>query len=468
MKTVVIVGGGITGLSAAYYLERELSEEQKQQLRIVVVEAKEKLGGKIHTMDESGFIVEAGADSIVTRKQNTAPLLEELGMTEEVVYNATGKSYIYTEGQLKLIPEEAVFGIPIGLESLAKSELVSAEGKVEALKDVYTPNESYTAADSVGDFLEAFLGEELVRKQIAPVLSGVYSGSLKELTLASTMPYLLDYKNEYGSIMLGLEAKRQVFKGNGDKKFFSFHGGLSSLVDRLEKKLQRVEFIKGVSVTSIQRSQDASQGYKVQLGNGAILSADSVVLSVPHQIAMSLLHQEELDADFSRLRGSSMLSVYLGFDLDDDALPVDGTGFIVSGSADVRCNACTWTSRKWSHTSAEGKFLTRLFYKSTSPGFEELAAMTEEQLREVALSDVNRSLGIEAKPTSCVVYKWLEAMPNYHLQHPELVRSLESKMEQLYPGILLAGCSYYGVGIPDCIANGEATAKAIAHNLFIN
>lgn len=461
MKTVVIVGGGITGLSAAYYLQRERSEEQ-EQLRIVVVEAKEKLGGKIHTIHESGFIMEAGADSIVTRKQNTVPLLEELGLTDEVVYNATGKSYIYTEGQLKLIPEEAVFGIPIGLESLAKSELVSAEGKVEALRDIYTPNEAYTAEDSVGEFLEAFLGEELVRKQIAPVLSGVYSGSLKDLTLASTMPYLLDYKNEYGSIMLGLEANRHVFKGNGNKKFFSFHGGLGSLVDRFEEKLQNVEFIKGVPVKGIQKSSDSSLSYQVQLGDRSVLTADYIVLSAPHQASMSMLNNDVLNVDFSRLRGSSMLSVYLGFDLDDDALPVDGTGFIVSGSGDVRCNACTWTSRKWPHTSVEGKFLVRLFYKSTSPGFEELANRTEEQLRDIALSDVERSLGIQEKPVSCVVYKWLDAMPNYHLQHPELVRSLEGKMEQLYPGVLLAGCSYYGVGIPDCIANGEAAAKRIA------
>lgn len=464
MKTVVIVGGGITGLSAAYYLERELSEAQ-EQLRIVVVEAKEKLGGKIHTIHESGFIMEAGADSIVTRKQNTVPLLEELGLAEEVVNNATGKSYIYTEGQLKLIPEEAVFGIPIGLESLAKSELVSAEGKVEALRDIYTPNESYTAEDSVGAFLEAFLGEELVRKQIAPVLSGVYSGSLKDLTLASTMPYLLDYKNEYGSIMLGLEANRHVFKGNGNKKFFSFNGGLGRLVDRFEEKLKNVEFIKGVPVNGIQKSSDSSPSYQVQLGDGSILPADYIVLSAPHQAAMSMLNSDDLNRDFSRLRGSSMLSVYLGFDLDDDALPVDGTGFIVSGSEDVRCNACTWTSRKWPHTSAEGKLLTRLFYKSTSPGFEELANMTEDQLLDLALSDVARSLGIQAKPVCCVIYKWLDAMPNYHLQHPELVRSLEERMKQLYPGVLLAGCSYYGVGIPDCIANGEATAKRIAQDI---
>ncbi|MGU5098889.1 hypothetical protein MAY08_31190, partial [Escherichia coli] len=129
------------------------------------------------------------------------------------------RSFIYIDDELKLIPEDTVFGIPLSLESLAKSDLISSEGKVEALKDFYTKNESFTKNDSVGSFLESFLGKELVEKQISPVLSGVYSGKLSDLTIASTLPYLLDYKNKYGSIIQGLSENRQIFKGTGDKKF---------------------------------------------------------------------------------------------------------------------------------------------------------------------------------------------------------------------------------------------------------
>ncbi|RCX16956.1 oxygen-dependent protoporphyrinogen oxidase [Fontibacillus phaseoli] len=463
MKTVVIVGGGITGLSAAYYLNRQIAE-RKLDARIVVVESYGKLGGKINTISRNGFFMEAGADSMVTRKPNMDQLIDELGLRDEVVYNATGKSYIYTEGKLKLIPEEAVFGIPLSLESLAGSKLISAEGKVEALKDFYTTNDGeFTKNDSVGLFLEAFLGKEIVEKQIAPVLSGVYSGKLNELTIASTLPYLLDYKNKYGSIMKGLAENRQAFKGKGDRKFFSFQNGVSTLVDKMHSELlPETEFIIGIGAEKITKTGNQ---YKIVLSDQRELTADFVVMATSHSVAQSILGDDSLNEDFHELKNSSMISVYLGFDIPDEKLPVDGTGFIVSQSDNVVCDACTWTSRKWKHTSAESHLLVRLFYKSSGPSFARLKDMSKEELLEVALGDIRNSLGIEAAPVTHLVTKWLDEMPNYHIKHHELVKSLEQKMAAAYPGVYLAGCSYYGVGIPDCIANGEKTAARIAGQL---
>ncbi|MEF2965960.1 protoporphyrinogen oxidase [Paenibacillus sp. M1] len=463
MKTVVVVGGGITGISAAYYLNRQ-AKERNLDVRITVVESYRKLGGKINTIAQDGFVMEAGADSIVTRKPNMDQLIDELGLRDEVVYNATGKSYIYTDGQLKLIPEEAVFGIPLSLESLANSELISAEGKVAALKDFYSTNDGkFTENDSVGLFLEEFLGKEIVEKQIAPVLSGVYSGKLNELTIASTLPYLLEYKNKYGSIIKGLAENRQTFKGKGDRKFFSFHNGVLALVDKMVGELPEAEFIVGVGADRITKADD--RRYKVTLSDQRELDADFVVLATSHAVAQSVLGDREMDEDFQDLTSNSMISVYLGFDIPDEKLPADGTGFIVSQSDDVVCDACTWTSRKWKHTSTDSRLLVRMFYKSTSPSFAELKGMTKDELLQVALKDIRSSLGIDAAPVTHLVTKWLDDMPKYHIRHHELVQSLEKKMAASYPGVYLAGCSYYGVGIPDCIANGEKTAQRIAEQL---
>lgn len=467
MKTVVIIGGGITGVSTAYYLQKKIAADGLAQPRIVVIEAGKRLGGKIRSLHQDGFLMETGADSIVTRKQNVAPLVDELGLRDEVVYNATGKSYIYADGKLKLIPEDAVFGIPMSLEALATSELISAEGKVEALKDFYTANETFGINDSIGLFLEAFLGKEIVEKQIAPVLSGVYSGKLNDLTIASTLPYLLDYKNKYGSIIRGLAEHRQQFKGNGDKKFFSFKNGVSALVDAMENRLDQVEFMKGIPAERIEKS-GSEHPYAVTLSDGREMEADFVVFAVPHDVSRKVLNDRSLNEDFDRMLNSSMISVYLGFDLPDEKLPYDGTGFITAQSEDVVCDACTWTSRKWSHTSAEGRFLVRLFYKSVNPSFSKLQQLSEDELLEVAIKDVAASLGIESRPVTHAVTKWLDAMPNYHIRHHELVGSLEAKMSAAYPGVYLTGCSYYGVGIPDCIANGEKTAEAISKQLTQN
>ncbi|MCM3568674.1 protoporphyrinogen oxidase [Neobacillus mesonae] len=456
MKTVVVIGGGITGLSAMYELQKWKIANQSD-VRLVLVETSDCLGGKIRTVKQNGFIMEAGADSLVARKMESFPLIKELDLEKEVVYNATGRSFIYVDGEVKPIPEDAVFGIPASIESLAESTLVSAEGKVEALKDFYTKNETFTKNDSIGSFLEHFLGQELVEKQIAPVLSGVYSGKLSDLTIASTLPYLLDYKNEYGSIIKGLSANKQKFQG-GDRKFLSFRNGLNSLIDALENQLNEVEILKNTKVMKIEQDHNR---YQIVLHNQEIIEADYAVLSIPNTAAENLLDNQDLKNEFSGLKNSSLISVYFGFDLPDSLLPADGTGFITANTAELSCNACTWSSRKWEHTSKSGNLLVRLFYKSGHPSFASLKEMNEEELLQAALEDIRKSLKIKAQPTASEITKWTNTMPNYLITHPKSVAALEDKMANVYPGIILAGCSYYGVGIPDCIENGIDSAQKI-------
>ncbi|NRD80124.1 protoporphyrinogen oxidase [Bacillus sp. BRMEA1] len=460
MKTILVIGGGVTGLSAMYELQK-WKKENGPDVRLVLVEESEQLGGKIRTVKQNGFVIETGADSIVSRKMETTTLLKELGLEDEVVYNATGISYIYTDGELKAIPEDSVFGIPASIESLANSSLVSAEGKVAALKDLYSKNETFTKNDSIGAFLEYFLGTELVEKQIAPVLSGVYSGNLSDLTIASTLPYLIDYKEQYGSIIKGFEANKQKFKG-GQRKFFSFKNGLGSLIDSLENKLDEAEIFKNTKVSKIEK---ANGPYQVHLSNQEIIEADYVILSIPNISAEILIDDPELEREFAHLKNSSLISVYVGFDVPDSVLPADGTGFITANTDELSCNACTWTSRKWAHTSKSGNLLVRLFYKSSHPSFESLKGMELEELLQIALRDIEKSLGITAVPVTSEVTDWFEQMPNYLISHPKSVGALESILASSYPGIILAGCSYYGVGIPDCLNNGVESARKVIQTL---
>ncbi len=461
LKTVLVIGGGITGLSAIYELHKWKKANQSD-VRLILAEASSELGGKIRTVKDHSFIMEAGADSIVSRKVNTMSFIKELGLENEVVYNASGRSFLYTENELKQIPADAVFGIPTSVESLAKTTLVSAEGKVEALKDLYTKNDTFTKNDSIGDFLEYFLGKELVQKQIGPVLSGVYSGKLTDLTIASTLPYVLDYKNEYGSIIKGFEANKEKFQSGGGKKFFSFKSGLGKLIDAYEEKLEDAEILKNTKINKIEKS---GERYQALLHNQEVIEADYVVLSIPSNEAQKLFNDSELESSFSQFRNSSLISVYVGFDVPDSILPEDGTGFITSDSNDVLCNACTWTSRKWEHTSKTKSLLVRLFYKSSIPEFPSLSEMDKDQLLETALSDIHKSLGITAKPVTCEITKWTDSMPNYLISHPHTIENLEKKLSASYPGIMLAGCSYYGVGIPDCIENGSNIAETIIRKL---
>ncbi|MFJ7827776.1 protoporphyrinogen oxidase [Psychrobacillus sp. NPDC096623] len=461
MKKVVVIGGGITGLSTMHYLQK-LKKVKSLDLELVLVEANEFLGGKIHTKQQDNFIMEVGADSIVARDEAITQLIEELQLEGEKVYNSTGISYIFTNNELHAIPADTVFGIPTSIESLNSSTLVSDAGKKEALKDLELQNETFTKESSVGSFLEYFLGKELVEKQIVPVLSGVYSGDLDKLTIATTLPYLIDYKNKYGSIIKGLEENKAKFQAAANKKFISFQNGLSTLIDRLEEVLSESTIIKGVATQKVEKKDGR---YMVLLANGEMIEADSVVLAAPHQVAQEILQDDQLDTDFDKLKNSSLISIYLGFDIPDEQLPAEGTGFIVSENSDVKCNACTWTSRKWTHTSKDNQLLVRMFYKSASPAFESMKNMTEEELVEVALQDIEMSMKLTGKPHVIEVTKWNDQMPNYHLAHGGAIQSLTAKMANSMPNVLLAGCSYYGVGIVACIKNGKETAENIINSI---
>ncbi|MED3961436.1 protoporphyrinogen oxidase [Niallia taxi] len=462
MKNVVVVGGGITGLSAMYYLQK-IKREHKLDIKLILIEAEKSLGGKIHTIQKGNFIMETGADSIVARNKNVLPFVKELGLEEELVYNATGISYIHTKDKLLEIPKDSVFGIPMTIESLFSSELISTKGKLEALKDLFKTNKHFTKETSIGEFLEYFLGKEIVEKQITPVLAGVYSGGLYNLTMASTLPYLLDYKEKYGSIIHGLGKNKSQFQSASNKKFISFQNGLSTIINRLEEVLEDVEIKKEAAVTSIRKVE---QVYSIGLASGDILQADHIVLTAPHQVAEKLLATEGLAEEFAKLQNSSNITMYLAYDIPDDRLPKDGTGFIVAEDSDLTCNACTWTSRKWTHTSKSSSLLLRLFYKKSNPAFKHLNSLTEEELLKVAVKDVEKSLGITEKPTSYEVTKWNDLMPVYSLQHKSAIDSINKGMAELYPNILLAGSSYYGVGIAACIANGEEIAVELAKSLL--
>jgi protoporphyrinogen/coproporphyrinogen III oxidase len=302
----------------------------------------------------------------------------------------------------------------------------------------------------------------LVEKQTAPVLSGVYSGDLYDLTIASTLPYLLEYKEKYGSIIEGFNQNKETFQSNGENKFLSFKDGLGTMISAYERKLEDVDIRKNAKVNRIEK---LGHQYRVFFENGETVDAEHIILSVPHTVAQNFFEDEDLKEEFGHLKNSSMISIYMGFDVSDDILPLDGTGFITPKSEDVFCDACTWTSRKWKHTSMEGNLLVRLFYKSSNPYFDALKDLSEAELLQVVQVDLKKSLGIKETQMVSVVTNWTDCMPNYLITHPETVKKLTTRMEKNYPGILIAGASYYGVGIPDCIENGEKVAKTIISNM---
>lgn len=457
MKTIAVIGGGITGLSTMHYLAKEL-RQQNIEAKLILVEEHEELGGKIRTRQTPNFTMETGADSIVARHPGVLELVQELQFEDKLVYNATGISYIHTNNELHAIPAGSTFGIPMSEQSLMASTLLTEEEKARVLQDATIPNERFTKESSIGEFLTYFLGEGIVKKQIAPVLAGVYSGKLDELSIASTLPYLVDYKNQYGSIMAGFEAHREQFEKAANKKFISFERGMSSLIEEMARQLPEVDIRKGTKATQLVKEEDH---YIITLHHNEQIEADIVILAVPNTTVATLLQQQQVATHVAQFTNGSAITLYVGFNVPDTVLPKDGTGFIVSHNSALCCDAVTWTSRKWTHTSKDGQLLVRLFYKDSNKRYDELVRMSDEELIAVALQDIKDSLRIEEAPIHVEITKWLQKMPRYDLEHRQALQRLEQNLDVHYPNVLLAGCSFYGVGIGACIENGRATAQKI-------
>ena len=462
MKAVVVIGGGITGLATLHYLKKQMKAKNKEA-KLILIEKNTYLGGKIRSVYEDGFIIEEGADSIEAGHPDVLEFITDLDFKSEIVYNDTGTSYIHTNNELHAIPSDSTYGIPMNVESLMASTLISEEAKKRFLQDEKMENLKFTKESSIGAFLEYFLGEEIVRKQIAPLLACVYSGDLYQLSLASTLPSLLDYKNEYGSIMKGLEANQSQYDRQAEKKFISFRNGLSAIIDRLEETLiEDVTIKKGVAIMALGKRGDQ---YRIELDTGEHLEADVVVLAVPNETVKKIIENDVLAHLFDQFTTGSAITMYLGYNIPDDGLPADGTGFIVSHNSDLVCNASTWTSRKWKHTSKDGNLLVRLCYKNSNARYDELAKMSDLELARVAYEDIRLSLGITEAPTILKTIKWTNQIPLYDKAHKDALIHVMQLINMKFPDIHLAGSSYFGDGIGACIANAKATAKKVVKTL---
>ncbi|GAA0300967.1 oxygen-dependent protoporphyrinogen oxidase [Gracilibacillus halotolerans] len=457
MKRVVIVGGGIAGLTTAFYLNKAISENQLD-VEVKLLEASDRFGGKINTIKKSGFTIERGPDSFLIRKPSAERLARHVGLGEKLVKNGTGKSYVLKGDKLYPMPQGSFMGIPIDLEAFFASDLLSDEGKARVKQELTMEKSEPMADQSLGKFFKRHFGEELVENLIEPLLSGIYAGDLDELSLMATFPNFYQLEQKYGSLIKGLQDTLPPSNPNAKKesKFFSIEGGLEALVNAITSAIQPEILKKNVAVEHIEYTQD---GYRLNVTNGEVYEADAVLFATPYNVTKTLL------APYLSLPGemkaTSVANVAMAFDLDQIKDELDGTGFVVSRNSDYRITACTWTHKKWPETTVpENKALLRCYVGR--PGDEEIIHYSDEELEEFVLNDLNKVMKIEGKPLFSVVSRWEDGMPQYSIGHQEFVGELEEQLATKLPGVFVAGSSYRGIGIPDCIDQGEvATDKLL-------
>ncbi|MEK5502712.1 protoporphyrinogen oxidase [Bacillus sp. FSL M8-0168] len=464
-KQIVIIGGGITGLAAAFYLEREI-KKNGLPAEVTLVEASPRLGGKIQTVHKDGYIVEKGPDSFLERKQSAPQLVKDLGLGHLLVNNAIGQSYVLVNETLYPIPEGAVMGVPTKVGPFLTTGLFSLQGKLRAGMDLVLPASKPQDDQSLGEFFRRRVGGEVVENLIEPLLSGIYAGDIDRLSLMSTFPQFYQTEQKYRSLILGMKksagnkSKQAAAPVKKKGQFQTLKTGLQAIVEELEKQLELTKIYKGTKAVGIERGHH----YSFKLDNGIVLHADAAVIAAPHKAIAAMFPDEDWLLGMREMVSTSVANVALGFPEEAVKMEHEGTGFVISRNSDFSITACTWTNKKWPHTTPEGKVLLRAYVGKA--GDESVVEQSDNEMVRIVLEDLKRIMKIEGEPEMTCITRWNEAMPQYHVGHKERIKKVREGLQTSYPGIFVTGASFEGVGIPDCIDQGKQAVKDVLAHLF--
>lgn len=460
-KKVVILGGGITGLTTAFYLQKKAREKQLP-IEVILIEATNRLGGKLQTVVKDGFVIERGPDSFLARKKSAARLAKEVGIEDLLVSNTAGKSFILAHDRLHPMPGGSIMGIPTQITPFITTQLFSFAGKMRAALDFVLPKSEPVQDQSLGLFFRRRLGNEVVENLIEPLLSGIYAGDIDQMSLMSTFPQFYEVEQKYRSLVLGMKKGTpapQKSTGANEKKtgaFLTPRTGLHSFVEAIEAKLEPQSVIKGQRVHHVWKTSD---GYHIKLNSGEVLDADCVVSALPHYTLKGIFSDHKFFEAFDEMPATSVANVALAFSKEAIKKDIDGTGFVVARNNDYTMTACTWLHKKWPHSCPEDKALLRCFVGRA--GDETVVDLSDDQIVKNILEDMNKTMNITMEPEFAIISRWKNAMPQYTVGHKQRVHFVQENVEKELPGVFLAGSSFEGLGVPDCIDQGEAAVKKV-------
>ena len=469
-RTVVIVGGGISGLATAFALQ-EQAVAAGLSIRCTILESGSSWGGKIVTHRVGDLVTEAGPDSFLSQKPTGLELCMKLGLADQLINtNETGKkAFVLHGGRLHELPEGLVSFVPKQLGPFLRSGLLSWTGLVRMGLDVVVPRGPAEGDESLASFFRRRFGAQAFERVLEPLVAGIYAGDAEQMSLKATYPRFFELEQEYGSIIRGMMAAKKktspaVSNGPTRTMFVSLKNGLGDLVTALTKRLTQegVELRLGCQVDALRvRSHQLGRWmYDLILNDGSALSAESVVFATPAYVSAELLRP--LTPIAGGLLGMipyvSTATIALAYPADAVARSVEGFGFIVPRKEGRDLIAATWTSLKWPYRAPADQVLVRCYVGGA--GREAILQLNDDQLAAKVRAELSASCGIKAEPVYVEVNRWWKAMPQYTIGHLARLTQLDAALSR-YPGLVLTGAGYRGVGIPDCIRDGAVAASRV-------
>jgi protoporphyrinogen/coproporphyrinogen III oxidase len=463
MKRIAIIGGGISGLSAAFALEQRRREGTA--LRYALYESSPRLGGAIRTECVDDCLVEAGPDSFLTEKSTAADLCCQLGIGNQLIgsNDAGRKTYILLKGRLVPIPDGLVFMVPTKILPILRSPLFSASAKLRMAREwFYKPQDARkqdSTDETVASFIDRHYGKEMVDRLVNPLLAGVYGGLASQLSIRAVLPRFVEIERKHGSLSRGMISRTGASTHASAAQqsiFTTLRNGMQSLTDALTGALDLAAVRLNTPVQEVHPSTD---GWTVS-STKAAESFEAVILSAPAHAAASVLQaaSPQLSSELASIPYSSSVTVVLGFDENVRRPLPPGFGFLVPRSEGRRLIAATFVHNKFPYRAPDRGALIRCFLGGAAD--EQALELTDNQILEITRTELGQILGITAEPLFTRVYKWKSAMAQYTVGHLQRIDRIENLRRQL-PGLGLAGNAYRGIGIPDCINSGIEAAGAV-------
>jgi oxygen-dependent protoporphyrinogen oxidase len=457
-----VIGGGISGLTAAYRLQQLGAD-------VDLLEGSSRVGGLLGTEHVDDTVVETGPDSILTEKPWAIALAEELGLREQLIATRPKQrgAYLVHRGKLEPIPAGFSLIAPGDLRALARSRVLSTSGKLRAAAELMVPR-ARLEDESLESFVVRRLGRELFDNLAQPLAGGIYGADPRRLSLRATMPRFLDYEQRYGSVIRGVRAKQSVPLSGvlpaGDARatngaryglFAAFRGGMQQLIDALAHALEGHIHTRSM-VSSLEGDE---RGYRVEV-RGQVNDYDAVIVALPSHVAARVLtaFDPALSSQLAEIEYASAATVTLRWKRASIPHPLGAFGFVVPVIEHRGIIASTWANVKYEGRAPDDTALIRVFIGGHRG--QHLVEYDDRELIALARRELETLIGVRSEPQWTLVRRYIKAMPQYHLGHLARVARIEA-LAQAHPRFALAGNAYRGVGIPDAVRSGEEAAKRV-------